>query len=197
MSGVDKPKVVNFKDFSRPNKEIKYFSRTLSNLNWIKGLFKTTSKFQDLFKIVRIHVVKKKKLVNSHNLSLNYLIVLSRENWCWSLLENEQLVLHHCCKTSLHKRRYVFAFFRWAEASEKRASSTRHETCATGEGTPRSLRACLHLSEINTWSAGYCKMGWGAMLRVLPPTTRPRLAAIKVVAGCGKLLEKLESSYTL
>ena len=117
-------------------------------------------------------------------------MVLLRENWCWSLLENGQLVLHHCCKTSLQKRRYFFAFFRWPKASEKRARSARHETCATGEGTLRS-------SEINTWSAGYCKMGWRAMLRVLPPTTRPCLAAIKVVVGCGKLLEKLESSSTL
>ena len=114
-------------------------------------------------------------------------MVLLRENWCWSLLENGQLVLHHCCKTSLQKRCYFFAFFRWPKASEKRARSARHETCATGKGTLRS-------SEINTWSAGYCKTGWRAMLRVLPPTTRPCLAAIKVVAGCGKLLEKLESN---
>ena len=41
VSGVDK--VVNFEDFSIPNKEINYFSRT----------FKTTTKIQDLFKIVR------------------------------------------------------------------------------------------------------------------------------------------------
>ena len=39
-------KVVNFKDFSRPNKGIKY-------LNRIQGLFKTATKTHDLFKIVR------------------------------------------------------------------------------------------------------------------------------------------------
>ena len=44
VSGVDK--VVNFKGFSRPNKKIKYFSRTETE-------FKTTSKIQDLFEIVR------------------------------------------------------------------------------------------------------------------------------------------------
>ena len=42
-------KVVNFKDFSRPNEEIKYFSRTLTEF---KELFKTTTKIQDLLKIV-------------------------------------------------------------------------------------------------------------------------------------------------
>ena len=47
MSGVHK--VVNFKDFSKPNKEIKYFSRTLTEF---KELFKTTTKIQNLFKIV-------------------------------------------------------------------------------------------------------------------------------------------------
>ena len=31
VTGVDK--VVNFKDFSRPNKEIKYFSRTKTKFN--------------------------------------------------------------------------------------------------------------------------------------------------------------------
>ena len=41
--GVDK--VVNFKDFSRPNKEIKHFSK---DFNQIQGLFKTTAKIQDL-----------------------------------------------------------------------------------------------------------------------------------------------------
>ena len=47
VSGVHK--VVNFKDFSRPNKEIKYFSKTLTKF---KELFKTTTKIQDLLKIV-------------------------------------------------------------------------------------------------------------------------------------------------
>ena len=42
--GVDK--AVNFKDVSRPNKEIKYFSK---DFNRIQGLFKTTAKIQDLF----------------------------------------------------------------------------------------------------------------------------------------------------
>ena len=52
-------KVVNFKDFSKPNKDIKYFSRPnkdikyflIKDLDRIQGLFKTTSKIQDLFKI--------------------------------------------------------------------------------------------------------------------------------------------------
>ena len=52
VSGIDK--VVNFKDFSRPNKEIKYFSRTLTNF---KNLFTTTSKIQDLFKIVQVRTM--------------------------------------------------------------------------------------------------------------------------------------------
>ena len=43
-SSVDK--AVNFKAFSRPNKEIKYFSK---DFNRIQGLFKTTAKIQDLF----------------------------------------------------------------------------------------------------------------------------------------------------
>ena len=43
-------KSVNFKDFSRPNKDIKYFFK---DLNRIQGLFKTTSKIQDLFKTER------------------------------------------------------------------------------------------------------------------------------------------------
>ena len=40
VAGVDK--VVNFKDSSRPKKEIKYFSRTLIELN---DFYKTTTKF--------------------------------------------------------------------------------------------------------------------------------------------------------
>ena len=50
MAGVDK--VVNFKDFLRPNKEIKYFSRTLQ-CNWIKDFsrrllsFKTFSRLYE------------------------------------------------------------------------------------------------------------------------------------------------------
>ena len=40
VAGVDK--VVNFKDSSRPKKEIKYFSRTLIEL---KDFYKTTTKF--------------------------------------------------------------------------------------------------------------------------------------------------------
>ena len=44
-SGIDK--VVNFKDFSRPNREIKYF-------NQLQQLFTTTSKIQDLSKIVHV-----------------------------------------------------------------------------------------------------------------------------------------------
>ena len=48
VSGIDS--VVNFKDFSRPNKEIKYFSRTLTK-------FRDFSRRLDLFKIVRaMHV---------------------------------------------------------------------------------------------------------------------------------------------
>ena len=46
MSGIDK--VGNFKDFSRPNKEIKYFQGPKVN----SRTFKMTSKIQDLFKIV-------------------------------------------------------------------------------------------------------------------------------------------------
>ena len=44
-------KVVNFRDFSRPNKEIK--TVLFKNINRIQGLFKTTTTFQDLIKIVR------------------------------------------------------------------------------------------------------------------------------------------------
>ena len=43
-SSVDK--AVNFKAFSRTNKEIKYISK---DFNPIQGLFKTTAKIQDLF----------------------------------------------------------------------------------------------------------------------------------------------------
>ena len=54
----------NCKDFSRPNKEIKYFSRTLTEFR----LFKTTSKFQDLFKIVRTvgneHFMESTRILN-------------------------------------------------------------------------------------------------------------------------------------
>ena len=38
VSGIDK--VVNFKDFSRPNKEIKYFSRTLTEFKDFSRLYK-------------------------------------------------------------------------------------------------------------------------------------------------------------
>ena len=43
-------KVVNFKDFSRPYKEIKYFSKTLTKF---KDFSRQILKIQDLFKIVR------------------------------------------------------------------------------------------------------------------------------------------------
>ena len=43
-------KVVNFKDFSRPFKEIKYFSKTLTKF---KDFSRQILKIQDLFKIVR------------------------------------------------------------------------------------------------------------------------------------------------
>ena len=49
MYGVDK--VVNFKDFSRQDLIKK--SVLFNDLNRIQGLFKTTSKIQDVFKIVR------------------------------------------------------------------------------------------------------------------------------------------------
>ena len=48
VSGIDK--VVNFKDFSRPSEENQVLFK---DLNWIQGLFKTTTKIQDLFKVVR------------------------------------------------------------------------------------------------------------------------------------------------
>ena len=44
VSGIDK--VENFKDFSRPNKEVKYFSK---DLNRNQGLFTTTAKISDIF----------------------------------------------------------------------------------------------------------------------------------------------------
>ena len=47
VSGIDK--VVNFKDFSRPNKEIKYFSRTLTNFN---DFLQRLLKFKTFLKIV-------------------------------------------------------------------------------------------------------------------------------------------------
>ena len=40
-----------FQGLSRPNKEIKSFFK--KELNWIQGLFKTTTKLCDLFKIVQ------------------------------------------------------------------------------------------------------------------------------------------------
>ena len=49
-SSVDK--AVNFKDFSRPNKEIKHLSK---DFNQIQGLFKTTAKIQDLFQDCATH----------------------------------------------------------------------------------------------------------------------------------------------
>ena len=70
MSGV--LKVVNFKDFSRPNKEIKYFSRTLTEF---KELFKTTTKIQDLFKIVRTVRVISNKLIVIIHLSLSLILI--------------------------------------------------------------------------------------------------------------------------
>ena len=42
---VWRDKVLNFEDFSRPSKEIQYFSLTL--------LFKMTTKMQDLFRLVK------------------------------------------------------------------------------------------------------------------------------------------------
>ena len=44
-------KVLNFEGFTRPSEEIQYFSRTLKP---IQGLFKMTTKMQDLFKLVQI-----------------------------------------------------------------------------------------------------------------------------------------------
>ena len=48
VSGIDK--VVNFKDFSRPSEKNQVLFK---DLNWIQGLFKTTTKIQDLFKVIR------------------------------------------------------------------------------------------------------------------------------------------------
>ena len=53
--GVDK--TVNFKDFSRPNKEIKYFSRTLTEF---KDFSRWLVKFNDLYKILRTMLPLKK-----------------------------------------------------------------------------------------------------------------------------------------
>ena len=50
-------KVVNFKDFSRPNKEINstfHYSRTFTEF---KDFSKTTTKILDLFKIVRTMLI--------------------------------------------------------------------------------------------------------------------------------------------
>ena len=47
VSGVNN--FVNFKDFSRPNKE----TSTFQGPKRIQGLFKTTTKIEDLFKSVR------------------------------------------------------------------------------------------------------------------------------------------------
>ena len=49
VSGVDK--VVNFKDFLRPIKEVRQV--LFKDLNRIQGLLKKISKIQDFFKIVR------------------------------------------------------------------------------------------------------------------------------------------------
>ena len=49
VSGLDK--VVNFKDFFRPIKEVRQV--LFKDLNRIQGLFKTNGKIQDLFKILR------------------------------------------------------------------------------------------------------------------------------------------------
>ena len=51
-------KVVNFKDFSRLNKDIKVFFK---DLNRIQGLLKTTIKIQDLSKIARIMYNRNRK----------------------------------------------------------------------------------------------------------------------------------------
>ena len=48
VAGVDK--VVNFKDVPRPNKEIKYFSRTSTDF---KDFSRRLVKFKTFFKIVR------------------------------------------------------------------------------------------------------------------------------------------------
>ena len=51
-------KEVNFKDFSRPNKEIKYFSRILTELKDFSRQrlkFKTFSKILQTMSIIRIH----------------------------------------------------------------------------------------------------------------------------------------------
>ena len=49
---------MNFKDFSRPNKDIKVFFK---DLNRIQGLLKTTIKIQDLSKIARIMYNRNRK----------------------------------------------------------------------------------------------------------------------------------------
>ena len=52
VSGVNN--FVNFKDFSRPNKE----TSTFQGPKRIQGLFKTTTKIEDLFKSVRRNMLK-------------------------------------------------------------------------------------------------------------------------------------------
>ena len=44
-------KKVNFKDFSRPNEEIRYFSRTFTEFRTFQDIY--LLKIQDLFKIVQ------------------------------------------------------------------------------------------------------------------------------------------------
>ena len=62
--GVDK--VVNFKDVSRPNKEIKYFSRTLTEF---KDFSRWLVKFNDLYKIIQT-MLPLKKINSTENTNL-------------------------------------------------------------------------------------------------------------------------------
>ena len=52
-SGVDK--IVNFKDFSRPNKEIKYFSRTLTEFKDFSRRLPKFKTFSRLYNIIINH----------------------------------------------------------------------------------------------------------------------------------------------
>ena len=76
---------MNFKDFSRPNKDIKVFFK---DLNRIQGLLKTTIKIQDLSKIARIMYNRNRKqrktatVTRATKTTKKIVNRSNREKWC-------------------------------------------------------------------------------------------------------------------
>ena len=125
MSGVDKPKVVNFKDFSRPNKEIKYFSRTSTEYKHFSRRLVNFKTFLRLYEFMSL----KKKIWLILTTSL-----LTIQWYCW-----EKIDVGHSWKMSnlfciiaaklACKRGVIFSRFSGElkqARSERAARDTRH-----------------------------------------------------------------------